>query len=333
MAPGGWAGRLPSGAPPRGLLESTPRFGTRRPPAPPPQPHAQPDATPPPQVQSAGLPGAGRTAGCRRRAPRLARRALLLPRAEGPHTYGLGDGPSTSGRGGHHGHAPSPPAAFPERAGAGGARSNAVPLTTLARSPALRALALSTVALPRRALEQRYGDAAVAVAEPLAAPELLPAPARLAPGAALAPAPGTPGRYGGRPGQQAAERGGAAAADEAPLSREALTLVLLATAVSFICSIDRAAMSVAILPMGEQFGWDDAAKGSVSSAFFAGACAPRAACPLCRGAARRAGAPCLLLARRRRPQAPACPSPAAPPPARSPPALAALARYMVANSN
>lgn len=29
-------------------------------------------------------------------------------------------------------------------------------------------------------------------------------------------------------------------------------------------------MSVAILPMSEQFAWDDAAKGAVSSAFFAG---------------------------------------------------------------
>lgn len=59
-------------------------------------------------------------------------------------------------------------------------------------------------------------------------------------------------------------------AEEAPLSRDALTLVLLATAVSFICSIDRAAMSVAILPMSEQFHWDDSIKGAVSSAFFAG---------------------------------------------------------------
>jgi len=40
--------------------------------------------------------------------------------------------------------------------------------------------------------------------------------------------------------------------------------------VSFICSIDRAAMSVAILPMSEQFQWDDSIKGVVSASFFAG---------------------------------------------------------------
>ena len=42
------------------------------------------------------------------------------------------------------------------------------------------------------------------------------------------------------------------------------------TAVAFICSIDRAAMSVAVLPMSSQFGWDDGTKGAVSAAFFAG---------------------------------------------------------------
>lgn len=51
---------------------------------------------------------------------------------------------------------------------------------------------------------------------------------------------------------------------------EALTLVGLTSAVSFICSIDRAAMSVAILPMSVAFDWDDSVKGAVSSAFFAG---------------------------------------------------------------
>jgi len=42
-----------------------------------------------------------------------------------------------------------------------------------------------------------------------------------------------------------------------PLPNEALALVLLTSAVTFICSIDRAAMSVAILPMSEAFKWDD----------------------------------------------------------------------------
>jgi hypothetical protein len=75
--------------------------------------------------------------------------------------------------------------------------------------------------------------------------------------------------------QERLQRAGAPAAspaaeEEAPLSRDALTLILLATAVSFVCSIDRAAMSVAILPMSEQFSWDDSTKGVIASAFFAG---------------------------------------------------------------
>ena len=49
-----------------------------------------------------------------------------------------------------------------------------------------------------------------------------------------------------------------------------ITLIALTSAVSFICSIDRAAMSVAILPMSTAFDWDDGAKGAISSSFFAG---------------------------------------------------------------
>lgn len=59
-----------------------------------------------------------------------------------------------------------------------------------------------------------------------------------------------------------------AAPAELPVSPVAL--ILLISAVSFICSIDRAAMSVAILPMSNTFNWDDGAKGAISSAFFAG---------------------------------------------------------------
>lgn len=39
---------------------------------------------------------------------------------------------------------------------------------------------------------------------------------------------------------------------------------------SLICSIDRASISVAIVPMAEQYGWSDSAKGAISSSFFAG---------------------------------------------------------------
>jgi hypothetical protein len=57
---------------------------------------------------------------------------------------------------------------------------------------------------------------------------------------------------------------------DTPWSSQALALVLLSTACAFICNIDRAAMSVAVLPMSEQFSWDDSVKGAVASAFFAG---------------------------------------------------------------
>jgi hypothetical protein len=64
-----------------------------------------------------------------------------------------------------------------------------------------------------------------------------------------------------RPGEPAAS---------AVLAGEVLLLVGLCTAVAFICSIDRAAMSVAVLPMSLQFGWDDTVKAAIASSFFAG---------------------------------------------------------------
>ena len=47
-------------------------------------------------------------------------------------------------------------------------------------------------------------------------------------------------------------------------------VVGLCAAVSLICSIDRASISVAIVPMAEQYGWSDSAKGAISSSFFLG---------------------------------------------------------------
>lgn len=47
-------------------------------------------------------------------------------------------------------------------------------------------------------------------------------------------------------------------------------VVALCAAVSLICSIDRASISVAIVPMAEQYGWSDSAKGAISSSFFLG---------------------------------------------------------------
>ena len=48
------------------------------------------------------------------------------------------------------------------------------------------------------------------------------------------------------------------------------TLVSLCTISSVICTIDRAAMSVAIIPMASEFDWSEQVKGAVSSAFFGG---------------------------------------------------------------
>ncbi|KAL4447530.1 hypothetical protein ABPG75_004749 [Micractinium tetrahymenae] len=179
----------------------------------------------------------------------------------------------------HLHHAPPSAGAQPEhRPAAGRLANSAVPLPH--SSPALRSLATSSASLAQ--LRERYAHAlpeattatAVAVEQPAQVPALqrwrsgelpgglprLPAlPRSLSRQLALAR------RHLEQQQQQQGE-----GAEEALLSRDALTLVLLATAVSFICSIDRAAMSVAILPMSEQFQWDDSIKGAVSSAFFAG---------------------------------------------------------------
>jgi len=48
------------------------------------------------------------------------------------------------------------------------------------------------------------------------------------------------------------------------------TVVLLCFLSTFICYIDRVNISVAIIPMAEQFGWSDTQRGLVLSSFFAG---------------------------------------------------------------
>lgn len=47
-------------------------------------------------------------------------------------------------------------------------------------------------------------------------------------------------------------------------------VVALAALAALICSIDRAAISVAILPMSDQYHWNDSTKGAINSAFYAG---------------------------------------------------------------
>ena len=53
-------------------------------------------------------------------------------------------------------------------------------------------------------------------------------------------------------------------------STDILALVGLTAAVSCICSLDRSAMSVAILPMSAELHWDASTQGAISSAFFLG---------------------------------------------------------------
>jgi ACS family sodium-dependent inorganic phosphate cotransporter len=48
------------------------------------------------------------------------------------------------------------------------------------------------------------------------------------------------------------------------------TVVLLCFFATFICYIDRVNISVAIIPMAEQFGWSDTQRGLVLSSFFVG---------------------------------------------------------------
>ncbi len=47
-------------------------------------------------------------------------------------------------------------------------------------------------------------------------------------------------------------------------------VVGLSALLAMICSVDRAAMSVALSPMGSEFGWSDTVKGTISSSFFLG---------------------------------------------------------------
>ena len=52
--------------------------------------------------------------------------------------------------------------------------------------------------------------------------------------------------------------------------RRRYTLVLLCFLATFICYIDRTNISVAIIPMAKEFGWDPERQGTVLSAFFVG---------------------------------------------------------------
>jgi hypothetical protein len=48
------------------------------------------------------------------------------------------------------------------------------------------------------------------------------------------------------------------------------TVVAMSAMLCMICSVDRAAMSVAMGPMGDLFSWNDSTKGVISASFFLG---------------------------------------------------------------
>ena len=48
------------------------------------------------------------------------------------------------------------------------------------------------------------------------------------------------------------------------------TMVSLCALATFICYIDRVNISVAIIPMAEEFGWDQGTRGLILSSFFVG---------------------------------------------------------------
>lgn len=56
----------------------------------------------------------------------------------------------------------------------------------------------------------------------------------------------------------------------APRRPHRFTVIALCFAATFLCYIDRVNISVAIIPMAKQFGWDKTAQGTVMSAFFIG---------------------------------------------------------------
>ena len=76
------------------------------------------------------------------------------------------------------------------------------------------------------------------------------------------------------------------AGEAAATSSGRRNVVLLCAAVALVCAVDRAAMSVAILPMSTEFGWGEAQQGAVASVFFLGYTMTN---PLAGAAAARAG--------------------------------------------
>ena len=56
------------------------------------------------------------------------------------------------------------------------------------------------------------------------------------------------------------------------------TVTVTSMAATMTCCHCRASISVAIVPMAEEFDWSDSAKGAISSAFFVGCTSPLTSC-------------------------------------------------------
>ncbi|KAF8071161.1 PHT4 [Scenedesmus sp. PABB004] len=117
-----------------------------------------------------------------------------------------------------------------------------------------------------------------AVPQPAPAPHgaaRTPLPAAAAAGAASAAAAAAAAVAGNGAGPAPAAPPAAPPAPAAPGAAAApstgwYAAVGLSAVAALICSVDRAAISVAILPMSEQYGWSDGTKGAINSAFYIG---------------------------------------------------------------
>ena len=63
---------------------------------------------------------------------------------------------------------------------------------------------------------------------------------------------------------------GAASVDTEAFWKTRYTVILMCFAATFVCYIDRVNISVAIIPMAEDLGWDVATQGAILSSFYIG---------------------------------------------------------------
>ena len=79
--------------------------------------------------------------------------------------------------------------------------------------------------------------------------------------------------------------------EEAPLEAQTAIVLLLCCAIGALCALDRVLISIAILPMTDEFGYSDSTKGAIAAFFSVGYCLGL----LPTGAAAAAGSPKNVL--------------------------------------